>query len=520
MPVTPKFTYPGVYVQEVPTGVLPIVGVPTSVTAFIGRTLRGKVNDPKRIQSIAQFDRDFGGLWMKSPMTYAVQQYFVNGGSEAEIVRVIHSGDLDPSKNAVCSTASLNGLQLEAASEGSWGDRVRVAIDYKTGETTDPDPFNMMVYEHEKADAASKILKEEKILNVSVAPEARRNVKKVLEQKSELIRLINDPAIRPAAGETMLVGGNDGDLATLTEYLGNQNDKTGLYALENSDIFNLLCIPPRDRLTYSVVEETGADNLLGPALAYCKARRAMLVLDPPGDWDGPSDVTGELEGSGSRFGSLMDPNAALYYPRLKASDSLQDNAVQEFAPCGAVAGICARTDNARGVWKAPAGTEATITGISGLSYALTDGENGQLNPWGVNCLRVTPEGRIVWGARTLRGADRFASEWKYLPVRRTALFIEESLYRGLKWVVFEPNDEPLWAQVRLNVGAFMNNLFRQGAFQGATPKEAYFVKCDKETTTQNDINLGLVNIWVGFAPLKPAEFVIIYLQQMAGQIQT
>ena len=180
----------------------------------------------------------------------------------------------------------------------------------------------------------------------------------------------------------------------------------------------------------------------------------------------------------------------------------------------------ARTDAQRGVWKAPAGLDATLVGVPQLEVVLTDGENGDLNPLGINCLRAFPiAGRVVWGARTLRGADQLADEYKYIPVRRTALFIEESLYRGLKWVVFEPNDEPLWAQIRLNVGAFMHNLFRQGAFQGTSPREAYFVKCDKESTTQNDINLGIVNIVVGFAPLKPAEFVIIKLQQMAGQVE-
>ncbi len=151
---------------------------------------------------------------------------------------------------------------------------------------------------------------------------------------------------------------------------------------------------------------------------------------------------------------------------------------------------------------------------------MTDPENGRLNPLGVNCLRSFPIiGRVVWGARTLRGADVESDEYKYVPVRRLALFIEESLYRGTKWVVFEPNDEPLWAQIRLNVGAFMQNLFRQGAFQGSSPKDAYFVKCGKDTTTQNHINLGIVNILVGFAPLKPAEFVIVQLQQMAGQVE-
>jgi phage tail sheath protein FI len=182
--------------------------------------------------------------------------------------------------------------------------------------------------------------------------------------------------------------------------------------------------------------------------------------------------------------------------------------------------VMAQTDSTRGVWKSPAGIDAGLNGVQGLQVNLTDEENGLLNPLGINCLRTFPvTGRVIWGARTLRGADQLADEYKYLAVRRTALFIEESLFRGTKWVVFEPNDEPLWAQIRLNVGAFMHNLFRQGAFQGRTPREAYLVKCDKETTTQNDINLGVVNILVGFAPLKPAEFVIIKLQQLAGQVE-
>jgi phage tail sheath protein FI len=185
-----------------------------------------------------------------------------------------------------------------------------------------------------------------------------------------------------------------------------------------------------------------------------------------------------------------------------------------------MAGIMARTDTERGVWKAPAGLAATIVGAPALSVPLTDAEIGLLNPLGINCLRRAPAaGRVVWGARTREGDDRLASEWKYIPVRRTALYIEESLYRGTQWVVFEPNDESLWAQIRLNVGAFMHDLFRQGAFQGSTPQDAYLVKCDAETTTQNDINLGVVNILVGFAPLKPAEFVVLKIQQLAGQVE-
>jgi uncharacterized protein len=184
-----------------------------------------------------------------------------------------------------------------------------------------------------------------------------------------------------------------------------------------------------------------------------------------------------------------------------------------------VAGLWARTDGTRGVWKAPAGTAATLTGVQKLEYKLTDPENGVLNPVAINCLRNFPiYGPVCWGARTLNGADQMADQWKYIPVRRLALYIEESLYRGTQWVVFEPNDTPLWAQIRLNVGAFMQTLFRQGAFQGSTPQQAYFVQCDATTNPQASINLGIVNIVVGFAPLNPAEFVVITIQQMAGQV--
>jgi phage tail sheath protein FI len=250
-------------------------------------------------------------------------------------------------------------------------------------------------------------------------------------------------------------------------------------------------------------------------------RRAMLIVDAPVGWTSANSIVQNNNAALTALGlnGAAARNAALFFPRLIESDPQRDGQLDKFAPSGAVAGLMARTDTNRGVWKAPAGVDAAISGVQGLSVGLTNEENGQLNPLGVNCLRTFPIiGSVAWGARTLRGADLLADEYKYIPVRRTALYIEESLYRGLQWVVFEPNDEPLWAQIRLNAGAFMHNLFRQGAFQGSSPRDAYFVKCDKETTTQNDINLGIVNVVVGFAPLKPAEFVIIKLQQMAGQI--
>jgi phage tail sheath protein FI len=274
-----------------------------------------------------------------------------------------------------------------------------------------------------------------------------------------------------------------------------------------TDIFNLLCLP-------------GAPaSVLSVALQLCVDRRAVLLVDPPPAWTTVATaVSGMASPPVSGDGAK---NAVVYFPRLQIPDPVQSGVTRTVDPCGTLAGVMARTDVQRGVWKAPAGTAASLSGVLALDVPMTDLENGQLNKLGVNCLRIFPViGPVSWGARTLRGADRIADEWKYLPVRRLALFIEESLFRGTQWVVFEPNDEPLWASIRMNVGAFMNGLFRQGAFQGVTAREAYLVKCDKENNPQNDIDQGIVNILVGFAPLKPAEFVIIHIQQLAGQLQT
>lgn len=306
--------------------------------------------------------------------------------------------------------------------------------------------------------------------------------------------------------------GNDGDLPDAAALIGNRVDKTGMYALEDVDLFNLLCIPRAASLP------TGQEAaVMSAAISYCEEKRAFFIMDTPPNIDTVAEIRTWLNNNAT----LRHKNAALYFPRVQIPDPLNGFRLRTVGASGTIAGLYARTDSNRGVWKAPAGTEANLRNVQKLDYALTDPENGALNPLAINCLRTFPiYGSVCWGARTLDGSDQQASEWKYVPVRRLALFLEESLYRGTKWVVFEPNDEPLWSQIRLNVGAFMHNLFKQGAFQGNTPRDAYFVKCDKETTTQNDRNLGIVNILVGFAPLKPAEFVIIKIQQIAGQIQT
>ena len=291
-----------------------------------------------------------------------------------------------------------------------------------------------------------------------------------------------------------------------------------MFALAKADLFNLLCIPPDTR------DGDTSAGVYQQAMIYCASRRAMLIVDSPAAWGANKDtaaVTARAHLADLGLTGVEARNAALYFPRVVESDPKLDGQLDTFVPCGIIAGVMARTDTQRGVWKAPAGQDASINGTAGLQANLNDAENGMLNPLAINCLRTFPAGgRVVWGSRTLRGADQLADEYKYVPVRRTALFLEESLYRGTQWVVFEPNDEPLWAQIRLNIGAFMQTLFRQGAFQGKTPKEAYLVKCDSETTTQADIDRGVVNILVGFAPLKPAEFVIIQIQQLAGQIES
>jgi len=638
-------TYPGVYIEEIPSGVRTITGVATSITAFVGRALSGPVNEAVVINSFADYERTFGGLWLDSSMSFAVRDFFANGGAQAIIVRLFAptaaeqatalstaqtqagaaadaviaaantanttppatrtDADIATAAEGAVATAgavsaaalaaatqvaaaaraevnatpstvaadltavvtaaqgakagavaaaaaaaspstrarlTVGNLNLEAASEGEWGNDLRARVDYGV-RNNDAALFNLSVKNMKSGQT-------EVHRNLSVNPASTRRVDKVLAAESSLVRArgtlptsrpnANAPAAIAATSTTPAVpagvvapGGDPFDPASTTvstavvtadkasngraliatDFTTGQADKHGIYALLKADLFNLLCLPPLD-------PENGIDMpaaVIADAAVFCEQHRAMLLVDPPTSW---TTTASAIAGINLGVGTTSK-NAAIYFPRLRQPNPLRENQLENFVPCGAVAGVMARTDTTRGVWKAPAGLDATLVGVPALTVSLTDAENGQLNPLGVNCLRVMPAaGRIVWGARTMEGNDRLASEWKYIPVRRLALYIEESLYRGTQWVVFEPNDEPLWAQIRLNLGAFMHSLFRQGAFQGTTPRDAYFVKCDKETTTQDDINRGVVNIVVGFAPLKPAEFVVIKLQQMAGQIQT
>jgi uncharacterized protein len=539
-------TYPGVYIQEVPSGVRTITGVATSITAFVGRAAAGPTDEPTMLTSFADYERRFGGLDVASPMSYAVRDFYLNGGTMALIVRVVHD-------DASTATITLQGvgspsddLVLDASSPGEWGNRLSAAVDYDTDRAlprtsppgTNPQRFNLTVRYRVQAGKDNFVI--ETFNAVSTVEGDPRFLPLVLERESAYVRMNGTmPSSRPQSNVTTVGSqrtvtwvdadsgsGSDGSPIDDNDVIGEQDPKTGIYALNRADLFNILCVPPlaRDTSVLPSIWTPASAAIYQAALTLCVDRRAMLIVDPDPLWatsidqaignaiDGRNDLN--LTGTAAR-------NAALYFPCVREIDPLRDSRVDTFVPSGIIAGIMARTDVQRGVWKAPAGLDASLNGVQDLQVNLNDLENGQLNPLGINCLRsMGVNGRIVWGARTLRGADESADEYKYLPVRRLALFLEESLYRGTQWVVFEPNDEPLWAQVRLNVGAFMQGLFRQGAFQGATARDAYFVKCDSQTTTQNDINLGILNVIVGFAPLKPAEFVVIQIQQMAGQIAT
>ena len=378
------FGYPGVYVEEAPSDVHVIAGVPTSTAAFLGATQFGPVAAPVLVHSFAEFAAHFGGLAVAMPLGYAVQHFFLNGGRDALIARVEPTG-------ATLTDADLSSPALE-------------------------------------------------------------------------------------------------------------QQRRGLWLLEHAERFNLLCIPPLSRTT-----DVGRATW-DAAAAYAARRRAMVIVDPPAAWSTPQGISETAIAALAHRSS----NAALYYPRLQAHDPLQGNQIASFAPCGAVAGIHARIDGTRGVWKAAAGAEATVLGIQGLAVALPDAQLSALNALGVNGVRALPGGAsALWGARTLAGTVPAEPQFKYVPVRRLEMFIEASLIEGLHWAVFEPNGEPLWARIRASVTGFLHGLFQQGALQGARPQDAYFVRCDASTMTQHELDQGIVNVVVGFAPLRPGEFVII-----------
>jgi phage tail sheath protein FI len=552
MPAT--YSYPGVYIEEIPSGVRAIAGVSTADTAFVDFFARGPLDRARRITSFGDFERIYGGLDARSEGSYAVQQYFLNGGNVAYIIRVASGAVVADITLGVGAYGGIPGLRVMAANPGIWGNNLQVAVDAKTRDPARQ--FNLAVREVTSINGRLQIVNSESYRNLEMDATSARYAPDVVNRVSNLIALsttdaadaqlpgiglpaptgadvigapqngdfvalgvVPDPSVTPVPTVNIGLAGFDGLEPSSDTWRtskgaaainGDADARMGIYALEEiaPRVFNLLCLPGSARLS-----EDSQKAVLTEAAEFCRDKRAFLLVDVH------EDVTTIplMESWMQDNDDLRDANAAMYFPRLLIPDPLNENRPRDVSPSGTLAGIYARTDALRGVWKAPAGIDASLRGAD-VAVKMTDLENGLLNPIGINALRTFPiYGPISWGARTMEGADQIASEWKYVPVRRTALFVEESLYQGLKWVVFEPNDEPLWAQIRQNVGAFLQGLFRQRAFAGATPREAYFVRCGRDTTTPTDQDLGLVNILVGFAPLKPAEFVVVKLELIAGQ---
>lgn len=543
----PTFTYPGVYIEEIPSGVHTITGVATSIAAFVGWAAQGPTDEAVLVQSFSDFANQFGGLDSRSYLGYAVSQFFANGGQQAYIVRIVsdNSGgntaaaptsveitgltfdSTNPTSTVTINTSGTGGLTLTALSPGVWGRNYGIQVQPRADDYT---RFSLSVTYTDPVTSTQSVVESFPNLSLSSTDSQARYVVNIVNEQSRFVTakmdsttpltLTNTPSVpaspKPSNPATVsLSGGDDGTVLSPStdpttpiafETALNSNPTAtggGIHLLDTVPIFNLLCIPGE------IVPGTISD-----LQAYCFRKRAFMIVDCQS-----SANFGNLQnGPGGIIGSNAI-NSAFYFPWINQFDS-QLNMTRPFPPCGFVAGIYAATDVSRGVWKAPAGIDASLSGESGLTSLLTDEQNGTLNILGINCLRHFPAyGDVVWGARTLRGNDQVGSEWKYVPIRRLALYLESSLFDGTQWVVFEPNDEKLWGQIRLNVGAFMQGLFLQGAFQGTSPQQAYFVKCDGENNPQSSIDQGIVNILVGFAPLFPAEFVVIQIQQMAGQLQ-
>jgi phage tail sheath protein FI len=549
-----ELLHPGVYVQEVPSAVRPIQGVSTSTAAFIGIASKGPVPgtvlpngrmaQPVLVTSFTDYQRQFGGFRRDSFLSYAVQAFFLNGGQRLYIVRVALTGaasppsspPVQPAQRAVSPASST--VQISALNEGLWGDSISFAI--RPASSQDTNNFKLLVY-YDPGSGPVVVETYDEVTfrnSPSLQPSAANpgtDVVAAVNSRSEYIAITAPVTARPAnssldsSGQpvrTTLINGTDGGLPQESDHIGapahdNTVTGTGLYALDKITDVSLIAMPGQ-----------GSATTVSRGVEYCKNQRPLADCFFVGDMgtivggvssaraDSATASVRTIANAAAFVAPPLDRAAgdfgAVYFPWIWSADPIGTgrNPKILLPPSGFVAGIYARIDNSRGVFKAPAGIEAGVAGAISVATAVSDVEQDQLNPISVNVIRSVPgSGYVVWGARTF-GSD---ASWRYVPVRRMAIFLRVSIYYGIQWAVFEPNDEPLWAELRLNIRSFMLTQFRAGAFQGATPDAAFFVKCDKDTTTQQDIDNGVVNILVGFAPLKPAEFVVLKLSQKVNQ---
>lgn len=506
--------YPGVFVKELAHRPPPISAIPTAVTAFIGRAARGPLNQPLAISSWGDYQNLFGiadpsdPLADELPMAASVALFFTNGGSRALIVRVENGA-----RPAIIQLPCASGvLQLQARDPGRWGNALRATV---SPSAQGAERFTLLL-EETGTSVSRHPIQSESHSDLSCSPSSSRFIKNVLAKESRLVLIEGQVPASPVQTikHRSAQQGTDGEPITEDQISDNalRAERQGLWALENADLFNLLYIPPL---------APGSDvpmRALATTTAYARTRRAVQIIDPPLSWHDTREAEKGLHTLQNAVGSEAATNAAVYFPRLRVPVSKPRQTQREQAPGGAVAGIIARTDRSRGVWKAPAGLHASFSGIRGFSSTPSAAQNHQLNALGLNvCRSFAGRGHFIWGARTLAGADRQASEWKYLSVRRTALYLQESIARGTDWAAFEVGDATLYASIRSTVENFMQLHFRQGAFQGNTVEQAFFVRCGNDTTSPQDIERGLLNIEVGFAPLKPSEFIVVRIQQKIAE---
>lgn len=555
----PQYLHPGVYVQEAPSAVKPIDGVSSSTAAFIGFADKGPVPgtllpsgraaQPLLVTSFTEYTRNFGNFRRDSYLTYAAQAFFQNGGNSLYVIRVIPALTSPPANNAAFATVSVGTgpgmLNLSAANQGVWGNSIWIGV--TPSSDGDPNNFKLQVmYGTTPGEAIGNVVETYDNVTFNNSPTLLSGAtnpssyaRQVVNNASEYVAITSDFTARPAninvnikatppVLPAQLAHGNDG-LVSAVNYIGapatdSSVTGTGIFALDKITDVSLIAIPGQgDVLTVNA----GID--------YCKNTRPLQDCFFIGDMGTLADVTQARTDNGrptvatiadartfatTGIGGQIDKSAgdygAIYFPWIYAPDPVGQgrNPKILLPPSGFMAGIYARIDNARGIFKAPAGTEAGVAGALAPYVAVSDIEQDQLNPILVNVIRSVPgSGLVVWGTRTI-GSD---ASWRYIPVRRTAIFLRVSIFNGIQWAVFEPNDEPLWSSLRLNIRAFMLTQFRAGAFQGRKPDDAFFVLCDSTTTTQQDIDNGVVNILVGFAPLKPAEFVVLKLSQKVNQ---
>lgn len=509
----PSYLSPGVYIEEVPSGSKPIEAVGTSTAVFVGYATEGTFEEPTFVTSWEDYDKQFGGFREVQPddgipdhMGQSVFAFFQNGGSKAYIIRTAKEEDTAEGK---LENGDSTLITFRAKSPGKWGNDVVVRIkkqdsddDEKlftvdvgtgTGENfVGVETFEDMSFDDDHANFIKGVLEDESAL-VSVSGDIDENT-------SNHIEGLSDPA------EIEFSDGEDGTLLSGSDKYAKIFKKL----LKYRDI-NIVLLPD---LNY---QDDG--GIIDAAISHCEAMKNRMVI-----FDLKSDNELEDENEIKNLGLPTSSYAALYYPWPKVKNPFYNPEKNRSAPrllsvpaSAYAAGHWARTDSRRGVWKAPAGVESNLLGVHKLSYSVEKDEQEFLNPQGVNALRQLPNyGAVIWGARTRStNAD---PEWRYIPVRRTAMFIEESIFNGIHWAVFEPNDHRLWSALRLNIESFMSGLHRSGAFQGEKSSDAYFVRCGLgQTMTQGDIDRGQVIVQVGFAPLKPAEFVIVRIQQKVGQ---